>query len=224
MPLRRITLVVGLILLALQAPRAQAGPVPWTYQWNARPIVLDADPLGAHRRPIGGITLTPGALSITGGSPGVAHGNANIVAVNLTAFAFAPTPNGQPYRFSDAPYSLRMTLTDTDSRRWGVLRFDGLFEGSFTDRKMDLTTRFTSAARQCLLLGHDFYTVTLHSYTPPEPPSQGGAGNISAVVSVQPLAAPEPSSLILFAAGLVCALASWMRRSLSSRRLPLFIC
>jgi hypothetical protein len=212
MPLQRILFVVALLFAALTSRRGEASSIPWSYQWSASPIVLNADPLGPHHAPIGGITLTPGAITITGGSTDIAHGNANIIAVNLTAFTFAPTPNGAPYHFTDSPYSLNVTLTDVNSRNVGSLRFNGVFEGSFTDHKMDLATHFLSATRQYLPLGHDLYTVTLTSYTPPDPPSDGGAGNISAFVNVQPLTTAEPSSLILATAGGIVALALWRRR------------
>lgn len=212
MPLRRTLFVVALLFAAPIGRRGEASSIPWSYQWSANPIVLDADPLGPHHAPIGGITLTPGAIAITGGSTGIAHGNDKIIAVNLTAFTFAPTPNGAPYHFTDSPYSLNVTLTDVDSHKVGSLRFSGVFEGSFTDQKMDLATHFLSATRQCLPLGHDLYTVTLTSYTPPAPPSDGGAGNISAFVNVQPLTTAEPSSLILATVGCIFALVLWRRR------------
>ncbi len=207
MRLRRATFLVALLFVASLGRRGEAGPIPWNYQWDTRPIVLDADPYGPHHTPIGGITLTPGAIAITGGSPGVARGNANIVAVQLTAFAFAPPPHGQPYQFAHAPYRLWVTLTDVESRKSGRLGFDGVFVGSFTDRNMDLHTYFTSGAQQTMILGHDRYTVTLNSFTPPAPPSDGAAGDIAAFVSVQPLTAPEPSTLLLAAVASTFALA-----------------
>jgi hypothetical protein len=212
MRLRRTTFVVALMFVAALDRRGEAGSIPWSYQWDTRPIVLDADPYGPHHRPIGGITLTPGAITITGGSTGVARGNANIVAVQLTAFAFAPPPHDQPYRFAHSPYHLWVTLTDVDSGKSGRLGFNGVFEGSFTDQKMDLNNYFTSNKKQSMILGRNVFTVTLDSYTPPAPPSDGAAGSIAAFVSVQPAAAPEPSTLMLAAAGLFWPLISWTRR------------
>jgi hypothetical protein len=201
----RFVFAIALLIAAWTARRGEAGLVPWSYQWSARPVVVDADPLGPHNAPVGGIHLTPGAITIVGGQPGVALGNANIVAVNLAAFTFAPSPNGKPYHFSNAPYRLGVTLTDVDSGKSGALSFAGVFDGSFTDWKMDLGTRFTSAVRKSLILGHHCYTVSLSAFTPPDPPSQGGQGNISAFVSVQPDSAPEPSSLMLAVAGILAA-------------------
>ncbi len=209
---QRIALAITLLIVALNPQRGEAGLIPWSYQWSAQPTVIDADPLGPHQKPAGGITLTPGAITITGSNPGVALGNADIVAVNLTAFTFSPSPDGKPYSFTDAPYRLGITLTDVDSNQSGTLHFAGVFDGSLTDTMMDLHTHFTSATRQWLTLGHHRYTVSLTSYTPPDPPADGGAGSINASVSVQPVSAPEPSSLILAGIGLAGAAFSGLRR------------
>jgi hypothetical protein len=208
----RVALAFILLIVALHPRRSEAGLIPWSYQWNALPTVIDADPLGPHDKPAGGITLTPGAITITGGNPGVALGNANIVAVNLTAFTFSPSPGGEPYSFTNSPYRLGITLTDVASDQSGTLQFAGVFDGSFTDWTVKLDTHFTSAAQQWLILGHNRYTVDLTTYIPPQPPAEGGQGNISAFVSVQPVSAPEPSALILASIGLAGAAFSSRRR------------
>jgi hypothetical protein len=209
---RRVAFAVALLIVALHSQHCEAGLIPWSYQWLAKPIVIDADPLGPHHTPAGGIQLTPGAITITGGNPGVALGSSNIVAVNLTAFTFSPNPDGKPFSFTNSPYHLGVTLTDVDSKRSGTLNFAGIFSGSLTDWTVNLHTRFTSATQQCLILGHHRYMVSLTSYTPPDPPAEGGAGNISAFVSVQPLSAPEPSTLFLAGTGLTAVVFSWLRR------------
>jgi hypothetical protein len=208
MPPRRFTIAFALLIAVAAPRRSEAGLIPWSYQWNAQPIVIDADPPSPNDKP-GGITLTPGAITITGGNQGVARGSANIDAVSLTAFNFSP---GQ-YRFTNASYHLGVTLTDVNSKQSGTLRFAGLFDGSFTDWKMDLNMHFTSATQQSLILGANRYTVTLTTYTPPAPPSQGKSGDISAFVKVQPVHAPEPTSLILAGSGLLVAVLTWFRRS-----------
>jgi len=209
---RRLALALTLLIVALNARRGEAGLIPWSYQWNAQPTVIDADSLGADRTPAGGIALTPGAITITGGNPGVALGNANIVAVNLTAFTFSPSPDGTPYSFTNSPYRLSITLTDVDSNQSGTLYFAGVFDGSFTNWAVDLHTHFTSATQQWLVLGNNRYTVSLTTYIPPEPPAEGGDGNISASVSVQPASAPEPSGLFLAGIGLASAAFCGLRR------------
>lgn len=211
MSVPRFALAIILPIAALTPRRGEAGQIPWSYQWNAQPIVIKADPMSPNQPP-GGITLTPGAITISGGDPGVALGNANIVAVNLTAFTFAPTSDGKPYQFTHSPYRLGVTLTDVDSGKSGTLRFSGVFDGGFTDWSMRLGTHFTSAARQSLILGHNRYSVSLAHFTPPDPPAEGGAGSIGALVSVQPVSAPEPSTLFLAFSGLAGAAFSCLRR------------
>jgi hypothetical protein len=205
MTLQRVALALTLLIVALHPERGSAGMIPWSYQWNAHPTVIDANPLGPDQTSSGGITLTPGAITLTGANPGVALGNANIIAVNLTAFTFTPSTNGEPYSFTNSPYSLGITLTDVDSNQSGTLHFAGVFDGNLTDWTVDLQTRFTSATQQWLILGQNRYTVDLTTYVPPGPPAEGGEGNISAFVSVLPVSVPEPSALILAAIGLAGA-------------------
>ncbi len=220
MPSRRVVFAIALLLVALTARRAEAGLIAWSYQWNAQPAVISADPLGPDSKPSGGITLTPGAITITGGTPGVALGAANITAVNLTAFLFSPSPNDEPYHFTNSPYSLGVALTDVASRKSGSLRFSGVFNGSLTASSEDIQTRFTSATRQRLILGHNLYTVSLTAYTPPGPPAAGGEGSISALVNVQPAAVPEPSSFLLAVTGVAAVAVSWRRRTDPSSSRP----
>ena len=212
---RRVVFIVPLLIVALVPCRGQAGLIPWNYQWNAQPVVIDADPLGPQNRPAGGIALTPGGISITSGNPGVALGNDRIVAVNLTAFTFAPNPDGKPYSFTNSPYRLGITLTDVDSKKSGTLNFAGALVGSFTDWTVDLRTHFTSATRQSLILGQNRYMVNLTTFTPPDPPAEGGEGNISATVSVQPVSAHEPSALVLVSCGLAALFSGLRRRALA---------
>jgi hypothetical protein len=207
---QRAALAGAVLIVALAASRGEAGMIPWSYEWNTHPIVLNADPPGPHGTSPGGIHLIPGAITITGSPDGVAHGSANITAVKLATFSFSP--NSQPDRFNNAPYQLAVKLTDVNSQTFGSLRFSGVFNGSMTDSTVNLHTKFTSPIRQSLALGHNVYTVTLTSYSPPGPPSVGSEGNISAFVDVRPAHAPEPSSLMLAGAGIVGMALSRLRR------------
>lgn len=212
MSAQRMAFALTLLIVVLNPQRGEAGLIPWSYQWSAQPTVVDADPLGPNHKPAGGIALTPGAITITGGNPGVALGNADIVAVNLTAFTFSPIPEGKRYSFTNSPYRLGITLTDVDSKQSGALHFAGVFDGSLTDSAVHLHTHLTSARWQSLILGSDRYTVSLTTYTPPGPPAEGAEGSINAFVSVQPASAPEPSALILAGIGLAGAVFSGLRR------------
>jgi hypothetical protein len=204
----RSQLVAAVLIAALTAGRAGAGLVPWSYQWNAHPIVVNADSSSPNSPPPGGITLIPGAITITGGSHGAALGSASIVAVNLSTFTFSPSPSGVPDRFSNASYTLSVTLSDLDSGKSGSLKFNGIFNGTMTDSSISLQTRFTSPTKQSVTIGHNAYTVTMTSYTPPGPPSVGNEGEIKAFVDVRPDTAPEPSTLLLCGIGFVTALFS----------------
>ncbi|HEY7152605.1 MAG TPA: PEP-CTERM sorting domain-containing protein [Gemmataceae bacterium] len=207
---QRATLAGAVLIVALSASRGEAGLIPWSYEWNTHPIVLNADSPKPHGASPGGIHLIPGAITITGSPDGVAHGSANITAVKLATFIFSPT--SQPDRFHNTPYQLAVKLTDVHSHAFGSLHFSGAFNGTMTDSTVNLKTKFTSPRRQSLTLGHNVYTVTLTSYSPPGPPSVGSEGNISAFVDVRPAHAPEPSSLMLAGSGVVVAALCWLRR------------
>jgi hypothetical protein len=209
---QRTVITAALLLLALSTARSEAGLIPWSYEWNTRPIVVNADSPNPGGNPTGGIHLIPGAITITGHPPGVAWGSGSIVAVNLTTFSFSPDPGGAPGRFTNTPYQLNVKLTDVDSHVSGSLHFAGVFNGTMTDSTLNLQTRFTSPTKRLILLGHNVYTVTLTSYSPPGPPSVGSEGSISAFVDVHPAHAPEPSSLLLAGTGLTATILTWLRR------------
>lgn len=209
---RRTSLAATVLIVALAASRGEAGLIPWSYEWNTRPIVVNADsPNGV---PGGGIHLIPGAITITGNPHGIALGSGSIVAVNLMTFNFSPNPGGGPDHFTNSPYQLAVKLTDVDSHVSGNLHFSGVFNGTMSDSAVDLRTRFTSPTLRRILLGHNVYTVTLTSYTPPGPPLAGNEGSIKAFVDVHPAHAPEPSALVLAGFGILAAvLPRWRRRT-----------
>jgi hypothetical protein len=202
------------LIAALTTGRGQAGPIRWSYEWNAHPIVVNAQAANPNAPPPGGITLIPGAITITGGSQGETQGSATIVAVNLATFSFSPDPSGEPDRFHNAPYTLAVNLRDIDSGQTRSLSFKGEFDGSMTDSSVDLQTRFTSPTQQSTAIGHNIYTVTMTSYTPPGPPSVGNQGEIRALVDVHPLGVPEPSGLFLGGVALLGASLSRLSRRL----------
>ena len=209
---QRVAFAGALLIVALATGRGHGGLIPWNYQWSADPIVVNASPFGPNSPATGGITLIPGAITMTGGSPGVALGNSNIVAVNLTTFSFSPSPTGEPDRFNNTPYSLNITLTDIASHDARLMSFHGLFHGTLSDTSANIRTTFTSPTTQSAMLGGNFYTVNLTSYTPPGPPSANNEGTIGAHVEVHPLETPEPSSLLLCGIGLTGAIGSCVRR------------
>jgi hypothetical protein len=209
---QRVAIVTTVLVLTLADSRSEAGPIPWSYEWNTHPIVCNADSAGPSGNPTGGIHLIPAAITITGHPHGIAWGSDHIIAVNLTTFSFSPSPGGDPDHFTNTPYQLAVHLTDVHSHSSGNLHFAGVFNGTMTDSDVNLQTRFTSPTLQRLVLGHNVYTVTLTSYSPPGPPSVGSEGSISAFVDVRPAHAPEPSSLLLAGSGLGVTILSWLRR------------
>lgn len=218
---QRTALASAMLIAALAAARGEAGPIPWSYEWNTQPVVCNADTPGPSGSPAGGIHLTPGAITITGNPHGIAWGSSSIVAVKLTTFDFSPNFDG-PDRFTNTPYELKVKLTDVASQTWGNLNFSGVFNGSMTDSTVNLQTQFTSSRWQRLQLGQNVYTVTLTNYSPPGPPSIGSEGQIAAFVDVHPVGAPEPSALSLAGVGVLAALLSRWRRQAKSHRLLRF--
>ncbi len=209
---QRRVFAAAILIVALTAARGQASLIPWSYQWNAHPIVINVNPLGPHQPSPGGITLIPGAITVTGASPGVALGSSYIVAANLTTFNFALNPDGALYRFTNSPYNLSVTLTDDDSKVSKSLTFSAVFNGTMTASSANVRTTFTSPLRGFAVLGRNIYTVTIASYTPPGPPSSTNDGTIGAFVSVNPVSAPEPSGLMLAWMGLAGTLGFGVRR------------
>ncbi|HWG41415.1 MAG TPA: hypothetical protein VN688_01420 [Gemmataceae bacterium] len=211
---QRVAFAITLLMLAFTTTRGHAGLIPWSYQWNADPIVINANPFGPNNPSTGGITLIPSAITVTGGLPAVALGNSNIVAVNLTTFNFSSNPSGQPDHFNNSPYNLNVTLTDIASHAARTLNFRGLFNGTLSNSSANITTTFTSPTTQSAVLGHNLYTVNLTSYTPPGPPSANNVGTIGAHVDVHPVEAPEPPALLLAGTGLAGTVGCWLRRRL----------
>lgn len=217
---RRGIFAAAVLIVALTAVRGQADLIPWSYQWNAHPIVVNADPLGPDRPPTGGITLTPAAITVTGGTPGTAQGNADLVAVFLNTFNFSPSPDGQPNHFTNSPYYLNVTLTDGASHASANLQFSAVFNGTLTDSTANIHTTFTAPVSQSVVLGANLYTVTLTSYKPPGSPISGGDGQIDAHVEVRPAAAPEPSGLVLACTGLAALAGLALRRTVGVSQSP----
>ena len=202
----------ALLIVALSTGNGRASLIPWSYQWSATPIVVNADPPGPHSPSTGGINLIPGAITVNGGAPGVALGSSSVVAVNLTTFSFSPSTTGAPDRFNNTPYNLSITLTDVNSQASTTMSFSAVFNGTLSDSSANILTAFTSPTTRSAMLGGNLYTVALNSYTAPGPPSANNEGTIGAFVQVDPAGAPEPSGLVLAVTGLGGFLGVWVRR------------
>ncbi len=168
--------------------RARADHIDWSYSWSRSPDKVYAD----------GSTTSYIALTSEGEVP--AGGNTDVVAANLSVFSDAPDTT--PANFTNKPYTLTLTLTDSDSNAVGSLVFTGEFNGQVTSDSSNVGILFTGQNTQSLTLGEHLYTVTMDAYAPPGPPGSSNVGSIGAhaTVAVQTLA--EPSSLLLAAAAL----------------------
>jgi hypothetical protein len=186
-------------LLTFTAGSARADLVPWGYDWSAAPA--------------GGVTAGTGKITLSNESFHVAVGDSQTVATNLQVFSTANPLVGQYDTFGlhDGGYTLTLFLKDLTSGKTGTLMFDGQLQGKFSEFNANVTNQFDPwTFRQSITLGDTKFTVTMNSYTPPGPPSQGNLGSIGALVEVKQV--PEPSALGLFAFGGVIGLVAYRRR------------
>jgi hypothetical protein len=160
------------------AARAPAAEVHWSYNWTPSTLALPADAPGT------------GGLSLTNEPANNASGNSDIVATNLRTFSSAPST--APDHFTNASYSLTLSVTDTDTKTSGTLHFGGLFNGILSSTYANVKNAFTGQTTQTLTLGGDLFTVSIGPYSPPGIPSSKNAGSIAAHVDVTPATSPPP--------------------------------
>jgi hypothetical protein len=201
------TLALAVVLLG--ATHVHATPIQWGYDWNASPSNVAAGAAGGY-------------ISLTNEPPHTnAAGNSTLVATQLQVFSNASASSPDTFTSSQGKYALKIDLTDTVSGKSGFLLFFGQLQGSFSHDNSNVTNMFFSPQSQSIGLGKNFYTVTMTTYTPPGPPSEGNLGSIGASVHVEAARdrlAPEPSTMAL--AGLCLALAGltgWKRRRRAAR-------
>jgi hypothetical protein len=137
------------------------------------------------------------------------EGDTEIVAANLRTISHASSD--KPDRFTNASFSLALNFHDDTTGQSGVVRFNGVFNGTLSARSGTITAALDPAtpATTSLDLGHHLYTVTLHTQTLGAP---GGRYAFTATVRVQHN--PEPSTLLLAAVGApLFGLTVWRRRA-----------
>jgi hypothetical protein len=203
--------VVATLLLLVSAGCARADMItPWTYSWSANPISVEAN----NPTPSGSVNMT-----VTPLAPGVhMTGDSDINAVNLSTNSSVMGSNDT---FTDAPYSLKIHLTDLASSQSGDLTFNGEFNGTLNATTANIATTFLDPKTQTLVLGEHTYTVALNSYVPPGGPPQTVFGSIGAHVSIADSTGggggnvhdvPEPSALVLAGLTLPVGLVWWRAR------------
>jgi MYXO-CTERM domain-containing protein len=189
-----------LIALLLVTAPARADFIPWSYTWSSSPGAVKAD----------GNT---GAINILPSSGTQTNGIKDVLAAQLQAVGSVAGT------FTNAPYSLTVTIHDDASKTAGSLTFNGVINGDYTNGG-GIHNKFSAPITQQLKLGQDLYTVTIGSFSAPGAPNSGTFGRIGADVIVtgpgssQPVGAPEPGTLALAAlgAGALFARRCWKKR------------
>ncbi len=206
--------VIGaLMVLALNSP-ARAELINWSYTWSSVPDIVEADAPGT-----GKIYLdhqATGQVEVDTVDP-----NTDIVATNIRTESTATAAS--PDRFTNAPFLLSLSISDTQSGELATLQFHGVFNGRLTAQSAQVRPSLdTEDIEQSVTLGHYVYTVTMTSIVPPGPPTSTNKGSIGAraTVTVRDLvtAVPEPGTLLSGALGVGLL---WLALS---RRRPLFSC
>jgi hypothetical protein len=194
------TLAGMALLFFLAAPGdGRADPVAWTYSWSASPSSVFADSPGT------------GYISVSNLTTSSVAGNSDVVAANLQVHSTATA--AQPDVFTNAPYTLTLTLTDVPNNRAATVSFTGQLNGTATALSAEVTSAFTGSTTQSVQLGDNQYQVSISSFTPPGPPGAVSAGSIGARAVVLVDTLPEPGALTLSALGAWCVgLAGWRRR------------
>jgi PEP-CTERM motif len=146
-----------------------ADPIQWSYSWTRSPLSVASDASGT-----GGISLTLGT-----GVP--MTGDSDVTAVNLSTFSSALP--GTTDHFTNSPFSLTLTLTDTASGSTGQTTFTGVFNGTLSPTSAQITATYDQSVHG-LTIGSNIYSVSLGAFVPPGIPDSTTVGSIGAFVSV----------------------------------------
>jgi hypothetical protein len=210
----------ALALLVLAVRPAGADPISWGFDWNNGPVKVYVRP---PKNPLDKV----GYVSLSSESFKTAFDNSDLAATNLQTFSTAPATKPDtfaPFVSLKNPgtgyYFLTIDLSDLTGLpgHTGSLTFFGKLDGSISAGNSNLTNQFIGPTTQSLLLGNDYFIVSLTSFSPPEPPSPdvpgGKVGSIGAHVDVLDAhrALPEPTTLLLAGLGAgLAGLAGWRR-------------
>jgi hypothetical protein len=181
----------ALLCLLASAASVRAEQINWSYSWSRTPTEVAADSPGT-----GKIVLTEESFK-------EATGSTDIVATNITVESSATASN--PDKWTNASYSLTLTLKDDASGEEGTLTFTGQFNGKATADSSNIKNTFTGETTQTIVLGTNEYTVTINTYTAPGPTGSTSTGSIGAHANVTVTSIiqelPEPGTLTLAGLG-----------------------
>jgi hypothetical protein len=189
----------ALVLCLLAGARARADFINWDYSWNPSSSAVLAD------------NPTMGRITLSSAS-GEAVGNSYIVATNIKTVSTADPST--PATFTNAAYGLGLTILDDASGKTGTLSYNGMFNGTLSDKSAIISNTFTGPQTQSVQLGNHLYTVQIGPFAPPGPPTATISGSISALANVSVKDVPEPSTLVLSGLCLsLCGAGWWWRRA-----------
>jgi len=210
--MKRLTpcgLVTTAVLLMLGGGRLQADVINFQYKWSVLPSSVIANGTGSA------------SFAVLDGTTNAERGVTT--AIDAATVTTSSSASGTADTFN-APFSLKVDLTDTASGKSGNLSFSGSLTGLLDATSSTLTSTFSEPVTQWLDLGTNRYTVTIDPVEAslPAPGAQVSTlldGLITVTDAPQPTTeppqggnAPEPSSLMLGGTALAMLLVRRWRR------------
>src|SRR5262249_5536308 len=143
------------LILAVMAVGSSIGPparADFSYSTVPTPAVTTAD---------GGTKSVVFMLSANGSATGSSD-------INLTSsIGLSAAEPGNPSTFSNKPFSVALTLTDTSSGTSGNFTFSGTISGTMSTAAANLTVTYNTPLSATQTLGSNTYTVSVASGTAP---------------------------------------------------------
>jgi hypothetical protein len=204
-PARLFAAAIALCLFA--TAQARADFVDWSYNWTPSSTQIFAD------------DPSMGHILLSNEAPGKATGDTFVVASNLNTFSTAEPRT--PATFTDAFYSLTLTITDDATGKTDSLVFTGKLNGVLSKKSAILMNEFTSEIEKSVTIGSNVYTVKIGPFAPPGPPTTNNPGSISALATISVKELPEPSTLALAGVCLSVCGGGWWYRRIRSRNVAL---
>jgi hypothetical protein len=203
MKVLRRALGAAALVLCLGAGTAKADTLPpqWSFQWTPNATFK----VFADKSTTDYIQATPQPANTF-------FGDATIPAFQLTTATASTTTIKNPSTFTNAGFSVSLTLFDQASGKSATLPFSGVFNGQLWNTQANL--RFTpTSGTQSVKIGGNTYTVKL-DVANPGGPNSGVFGAITGSAQVNVVSqSPEPSALALAGLGLGgLGCAGWLRR------------